>query len=220
MGNKRNGMYSTTIARLGVIGDVHCQDKQLKKSIEHIHSLGIDRIYCTGDVGDGIGSIHKCIQLLRKANVETVLGNSDEWLRENQSRALHHATQRSELLKDEIDYLMNLPRIRNIGTPMGVALLCHGIGANNMRKVNPDDYGYAIEANEDLQKIIRERRYRFLINGHSHSKMMRDIQGLLVINAGSLRDPRFLTIDVEKRVVAFWLIANDGMVLCEKEEEI
>ena len=131
-------MYSTTIARLGVIGDVHCQDEQLQKSIEYIHSQSIDRIYCTGDIVDGIGDIHKCIKHLRKANVETVLGNRDEWLLEEQSRDLHHATQRSELLKDEIDYLMNLPRTRNIVTPMGVALLCHGIGANNMLKVNSD----------------------------------------------------------------------------------
>ena len=213
-------MYSTIVVRLGVIGDVHCQDELLRISIQHLHGLGINRIYCTGDVVDGIGDIHKCIEYLRNAAVETVLGNHDDWLLDNQLRDLDFATPRTELLEDELRYLKNLPQTIDIATPLGNALLCHGVGTNYMRKIDPDDCGYAIEANEDLQKLIRERKYRFLINGHSSKKMLRDIRGLLVINAGSLKDPGFLTIDFEKRIAAFWLIANQGQVLCEKEARI
>ena len=213
-------MQTITVARLGVIGDVHCNDSYLKKSIDHIHGLGIGKICCTGDVVDGTGDIHKCIEYLRESKVDAVLGNRDDWLLHDEARDLHSATKRAELLDDEIKYIESLPISRDIITPFGTALLCHGVAENYMRKINPDDYGYAIKANEDLQKLIRERKYRFLLNGHSHRKMIRDFLGLLVINAGSLNDPGFLTLDFENRIASFWLIDTRGQIICEKEERL
>jgi predicted phosphodiesterase len=216
-------MQSTTVAAIGIIGDIHCQDDYLLRSIEHLHGRGIEKIYCTGDVVDGKGDVHKCIDYLRNAKVEVVLGNHDDWLLRDYARDLQDATQRSELSADEIKYLATLPNTIDIITPLGNSLLCHGVGNNNMCKINPDDYGYAIDANYDLQALIQMRKYRFVFNGHSHRKMMRDFQGLLVINAGSLLEdssPGFVTLDFESRNLSFWLIESNSRVVVEKDERL
>lgn len=216
-------MESSTVPMIGIIGDVHCQDGYLLRSIEHLHSRGVEKIYCTGDVVDGKGDVHKCIDYLRNAGAEVVLGNHDDWLLRDYARDLYDATQRSELSADEIKYLATLPNTIDIITPLGSALLCHGVGNNYMCKINPDDYGYAIDANDDLQGLIRTRKYRFVFNGHSHKKMMRDFQGLLVINAGALLEdsyPGFVTLDFLSCNLSFWLIESNGRVVVEKDERL
>ena len=76
-----------------------------------------------------------------------------------------------------------------------------------MARLAPDDYGYAIEANVDLQDLIRESRYKYVINGHTHHKMVRGFGRLTVINAGTLKrdnDPGFVTIDFSHGIVQFF----------------
>jgi len=57
-------------------------------------------------------------------------------------------------------YLAGLAPTRAVETSDGPLLLRHGIGDNDMCRLTPDDYGYAIEVNEDLARLVRERRYR------------------------------------------------------------
>jgi len=94
---------------------------------------------------------------------------------------------------------------------MGPVLLCHGVGENNMSKINPDDFGYAIEVNDDLQKLILCRKYKAIINGHSHKQMVREFNGLVVINAGSLvGKPGFLIVDFGKSEVEFHILDGNA----------
>jgi len=73
-------------------------------------------------------------------------------------------------------------------------LLCHGLGGDDMNGVYPGDFGYGLEVNDVLQGLIREGRYRFVVNGHTHLRMVRSFGGLTIINAGSLTDNRYAEI--------------------------
>jgi hypothetical protein len=42
-----------------------------------------------------------------------------------------------------------------------------------MAKVAPDDLGYALESNDDLQNLLRAGVDRWILNGHSHRRMVR-----------------------------------------------
>ena len=55
-----------------------------------------------------------------------------------------------------------------------------------MAGVKPHHEGYDITANTDLQQLISERRYRFVLNGHTHKPMLRTFGPLSIINAGTL----------------------------------
>jgi predicted phosphodiesterase len=85
-----------------------------------------------------------------------------------------------------------------------------------MAKVGPDDFGYALETNDELQSLIRNRYFRWVINGHSHRQMVRAFPGVSVINAGTLRadhEPCFLEVDFIGESVTVFEFAADGASL-------
>lgn len=149
------------IQQFGIIGDIHCEASFLEKAITFLQAQDVETILCTGDiadgVGDGTGDFDKCVALLRQNNVQAVLGNHDNWLLSDSMRSLPKATTLEEVESSSLEYLRTLPKTLDFQSPLGEVLLCHGLGENDMAKFTPDDYGYAIEANFDLQKIVSEK---------------------------------------------------------------
>jgi predicted phosphodiesterase len=167
---------------------------------------------CVGDIVDGPGDVDKCIRLLSENNVLTVLGNHDRWYLENTMRDLRDATTPKSLNKLSTQYLKELPETKELTTISGELLLCHGLDRNDMARLTPDDYGYGLEANVDLQNLIHQKKYKYIINGHTHYRMVRNINGLTIINAGTLshlHNPCFLLADWEKQIVTFFDIKED-----------
>ncbi len=197
------------IEKVGVIGDVHAEDKILENIINFLDKMDFDVILCTGDIVDGQGDVNKCVKLLQKANVVTVSGNHDRWIIRSEMRDLNYATDLFTLSSDVYDFVLYLPKIFEMETPSGLLLLCHGIGENDMAQLNPYDEGYAIEANDDLQNLLNEHKYKFVIGGHTHKKMVRKFNDMFFINAGTLKqekDPCFLTIDFIEEHLQFYQI--------------
>ena len=192
---------------IGVIGDVHAEEQFLSKAVAFLKSKNVDNILCVGDIVDGSGDANECCNILRREEILVVLGNHDQWLLKNEMRSLKEATQPDSLEVISQSFLSSLPSTIEFPTPHGLAILCHGLGKNDMARLTPDDYGYAIEANIDLQDLVRGRKYRYVINGHTHYKMVRHFGGLTVINAGTLKhehEPGFLVIDFAQQFVQFY----------------
>jgi predicted phosphodiesterase len=191
--------------RIGVIGDVHAEDDRLAAALGYLTELGVGMILCSGDLPDGVGSVTRCSELLREHRVVTVLGNHERWLLRGSIRDLPHATRLEDLSSEAREHLARLQPTEEFSTPLGGLLLCHGLGLNDMAKVGPDDFGYAIDVNDELQALMRDPRYQLVVNGHSHRAMVRHFPGLTVINAGTLRgdhDPGFLIVDFQAEEVA------------------
>jgi len=200
--------YLKDIKYIGIIGDIHTQDKLLNRTISFFNKKGINNILSTGDIVDGPGNVNECIRILKKNNIKTVLGNHDRWILNNQMRLLPDANKISDLEVNSIKYLKALPKTIQILSPIGNVLLCHGINENDMNKINPNDFGYALEVNEDLQNIINDKYYRIIINGHSHKRMFKIINSLYIINAGTLyyeHDPCFVILDIIERIIYFYV---------------
>jgi predicted phosphodiesterase len=147
---------------------------------------------------DGAGDVNRCCALLQEHQIVTVRGNHDRWLLEDSMRDLPEATPLVELDEKSLAFLQLLPLTHAFDTVAGRVLLCHGMGENDMQRVTPDDYGYALEVKYELHDLIRAREFLFVIAGHTHRPMVRNFDGLTVINAGTLyRDhkPRVLLVD-------------------------
>jgi predicted phosphodiesterase len=116
-------------------------------------------------------------------------------------------------------YIRDLPLELEFTTAAGNLLLCHGLGKKTMAKVRDDDEGYALENNFELQDLIKSRRCRFLINGHTHYKMVRNFGSMTVINAGSLlyEDAGFMTLDFEARLLRFYTLSLPAPVLSKEQ---
>jgi predicted phosphodiesterase len=200
---------------IGVIGDIHAEEQLLEKTVAFLRSQSVDNILCVGDIVDGSGDANQCCNILKSEEIMVVLGNHDRWLLKNELRELKKATQPDSLSVISQSFLSSLPSIREFPTPHGLALLCHGLGKNDMVRLNPDDYGYAIEANTDLQNLIRDRKYTYIINGHTHYKMVRHFGKLTIINAGTLKhehEPGFLVINFVQQFVQFYKFLGDDAI--------
>lgn len=214
---------SSPIERIGVIGDIHTEDVLLKNAIGVLKGRGVDVVLATGDIADGRGSLDACCDLLVANGVIAVRGNHDRWLLAGSARDLSDATPTDSISDRTRAFLEKLPRMVEIRTIAGLALLCHGLGPNDMAKVRPDDCGYALESNDDLQNLIRDGSFRWVINGHSHGPMVRAFPGVSIINAGTLhRDysPCFVEIDFRRSIVSFFGFDANGVPLLTPREVV
>jgi predicted phosphodiesterase len=203
------------LGRVGVIGDIHAQDGHLASALTLLRARAVELIVATGDIADGDGSVDICCDLLRAHDVVAVRGNHDRWLLSGTLRNLSDASTLAELSDATRAFLERLPPMVELATTDGLALLCHGLGPNDMAKVTPDDFGYALDSNDELQNLLRNRYYRWILNGHSHRRMVRPFPGLTIINAGTLKpgqSPGFLEINFAKREVLTFEFDDFGVV--------
>jgi predicted phosphodiesterase len=109
--------------------------------------------------------------------------------------------------------LSALPITIEIVTPRGLMLLGHGLGADDMATLQPHDHGLALTHNKVLQKLVHDGRYKLVLGGHTHRRMVRSIDGLTFINAGSIAtqaEACCSVIDFAKGRVEFYDLGADG----------
>jgi predicted phosphodiesterase len=189
------------IRRVGLIGDLHAEDESLAFVLGQLQKLGAETLLQVGDIADGPGDLSRTVALLSEHQVLAVRGNHDRWLLSNQMRELPYTQQLSAISPTVVDFLAALPVTREFRSPRGHVLLCHGLGTNDMAGVKPDHEGYDISSNTELQQLITARRYRFVLNGHTHRPMLRTFGPLSIVNAGTLlRDYErcFTFVDFER----------------------
>ena len=175
------------VRRVGVIGDVHAEHARLEAVLDFMSAANVDGIWCTGDLADGAGDVDVCCELLRGARVSAVAGNHDRWLLANRMRGVPHAHALDALSCASREFLAALPTTRTIDTVRGAALLCHGVGDNDMRKVWPGSTRMPIERSCELDALIDGQRVRYVVNGHLHYRIVVNFERLTLVNAGTLR---------------------------------
>lgn len=194
------------LRRVGIIGDVHAEDCFLEIALHFLHAQNVDALLCVGDICDGPDDVNRCCELLQRFGVHVVRGNHDRWILANEMRHLPDANSSSELSDATQTYLENLPLTLRFQTVVGELLLCHGLGQNDMARLTPDDFGYALEMNKDLQQLLRSD-FRIVVGGHTHRRIVRTIENVTFINAGTLfhsHSPGFALADFEKGEVQFF----------------
>jgi putative phosphoesterase len=192
--------------KVGVLGDAHAEHERVERALEHFRRVGAPVVLSVGDVTDGYGSATRTVELIADHGVITVRGNHERWTLSNTMRHVPAATDPATLSPRARTFLESCPATRELSSPLGPLLLCHGLGANDMVKVKPDDVGDALTSNLELQALIRDRRYRVVVNGHSHRPMVRSFETLTIVNAGTLKrdeHPCIVVIDFARRLVDF-----------------
>ncbi len=206
--------------RLGLIGDVHAEDQLLARTLDEMTAAKVDRVLCTGDLVDGFGNVDRVCSLLLQRRAVVVRGNHDRWIRSDEMRELPNVHRMTDLSVEAITFLKELPNTLALDLPTGgKLLLCHGVGPNDMCKLGPDDYGYAIASNDDLLKVLFDQTIRVMVGGHTHKPMLRRFERskgkhpLFVVNPGTLaRDdaPGYAILDVGNGRVDFHRFPETG----------
>jgi putative phosphoesterase len=166
--------------RVLLVGDIHTEDSLLAEAINLGVKEGVDRMMSVGDIVDGPNDPMPCIARLRQRKVDVVRGNHERWVIEG------NPMDPVDYPDDVLDWLAELPATREYMTPTGRLLLCHGVGDDDMAELDDNTYGYGLENLDPLWALVRAKRYRYVVGGHTHKPMVREIEGVVFINPGTL----------------------------------
>jgi predicted phosphodiesterase len=200
----------TVLTRFGVLGDVHTEDVALHAALERLRGEGLDVILCVGDIVDGHGDADRTCQLLRDAGVLAVRGNHDRWFL--RGTLLGMPTDTRVLDDGHREWLAALPASRRFETPRGGLVLCHGIGDDDMAVLHSSTDEYSMRWLAPLQALQADASLAWMVGGHTHERMVRALDGLTVINAGTLHRAfaqGFIAVELEACVVRCFDLVND-----------
>ena len=202
------------LRRIAVIGDVHTHDGPLQLALVTIAGLYVDAVLCTGDIVDGPGSAAVCCALLQEHGVQCVRGNHDRWLFTDTWRDQRYATDVAGLALPHQEFLRALPPVRELRIPQGLMLLCHGIGAADLQAIRRIAPEYFIATDATLTALRAEGRYRLMISGHTHERLVVSAGEMLLVNVGALGGPAeagFAVLDFDENSLT-WCDIDGGAV--------
>ncbi len=208
----------SVLERVGIIGDVHCEDEVLSRLLGHFARESLDAVLCVGDLADGYGDINRTCQLLEEHQVLCVTGNHDRWLLTGELREESAATRLQMLTPATKRYIEQLPATMALETRAGKLLLCHGTADDDLLAVKRDHLRYDLENNAPLQRLIKQNKFQFLVGGHTHQIMVRKVGPLILINAGTLHRgyaQNAAVIDFGTREVEFFDLAGKEVLPLE-----
>jgi putative phosphoesterase len=179
---------------VAVITDIHANLPALEAALERIDALGIERIYCGGDlVGYGPHPNEVCA-LIAEREIPTIYGNYDYAIardlddcgcayitpedRELGQRSVEWTLAHTE--RAAKDFMRDLPFAVG-GT--GVHLV-HG----SPRKVN--EYLFEHKPARLYERLAAAETDRTLVFGHTHKPWVREYGGVLFVNCGSVGKPK------------------------------
>ena len=167
--------------KIALISDIHGNYEALKSVLAEIDRLGIELIYCAGDVVGYYSQVNECCSALRERNIPCVMGNHDWYMAGDgfcpRSRSVNDCLlyQRSVIEPDHIDWLRSFPVQRRIGE----IRLVHG--------------GWTDPIDEYLKpsaEYFERLKGQVFVSGHTHQQMVQHYGTKVYCNPGSVGQPR------------------------------
>ena len=207
------------IARVGAIGDIHCEDRRLESALAFLREQSVDRVLAVGDIVDGEGDPDRCCALLREHEALVVRGNHERWFLAGEMRDVAGWT--TSVADETRAYLETLPATMELETVAGRLMLCHGVGDDDMATLTPDARGYAIQC--AIDGIRHRDDVSIVVGGHTHRRMVRAIGQFLFLNPGTLlrgHEPGFMIADLAERRAVHYDVAEDGTITTSESVEV
>jgi len=166
---------------IAFISDIHGNFEALRAVLSEIDTLGIERIYCAGDVVGYYSQINECCAELRRRNVACVMGNHDWYMAGGgfcpRSRSVNDclAYQRRIIAPEHLEWLRSFPVQRDLGE----IRMVHGGWSDPIDE-------YLKPAAEYFEHIPG----RFFVSGHTHLQTLQHFGEKTYCNPGSVGQPR------------------------------
>jgi putative phosphoesterase len=173
-----------------MISDVHANLPALEAVLADIERRSVDQVFCAGDlVGQGPHP-NQVVSLIRKAGIPSILGNQEIELRalgdRGQPNPMKHMLWTIAVLKRRNrEYLLGLPPDREIEVEGVGILIVHGSPHGSFDTMHPSLTSETIRA----WFPAGTRRPDVLVGGHTHVPFVRTVDGMLVVNAGTVGRP-------------------------------
>jgi putative phosphoesterase len=186
------------LTRLAVITDIHGNLPALEASLAAIDAIGVDRIYCGGDlVGYGPHPNEVCA-LIQEREIPTIYGNYDyaigrglddcgcayvtehdrELGKQSVAWTLTHTDQAAK------DFMRELPFDRRFELGDVPIHLVHG----SPRKVN--EYLFEDKPASLYERLAASEEAQVMVFGHTHKPWIHTYGEVLFVNCGSVGKPK------------------------------
>jgi len=175
----------TTIA---LISDIHSNLEALQECIKDIRKRGIKKIICAGDIVGYGAQPNECCDIVKKENIISVAGNHDiasaslnfsELFNPISLKAVQWTNK--NLTEENKEFLLSLPEVLTSEH----MFVCHASPNDHLHEYleyeTDDDY---------LKKMIAKTKKNILVVGHTHNPFIKRYFDRLVINTGSVGQPR------------------------------
>lgn len=166
---------------IALISDIHGNYEALKEVFKKIDFLGINEIYCLGDITGYYTQVNECCEELRKRDVKCILGNHDWYMISNtgcpRSKSANDCLnyQKTIITQENLEWLTVLPIFRKVGE----LVLVHG-GWNNPLEE------YLYPSDDYFEKYPN----KYFASGHTHKQLVKHFGDKVYCNPGSVGQPR------------------------------
>lgn len=166
---------------IAFISDIHGNYEALRSVLAEIDRLGVEQIYCAGDVVGYYTQINECCSELRRRRIPCVMGNHDWYLAGGgfcpRSRSVNDCLryQRGIIAPDHVDWLRQLP----VQLDLGEIRMVHGGWGD------PIDEYLAPSA-----EYFAQLPGKAFVSGHTHLQVLLHFGDKTYCNPGSVGQPR------------------------------
>lgn len=174
--------------KIGLISDIHSNLTAFKAVLKDMPR--VDQIICVGDLVGYAAEPNEVVNLVKSKRIKAVMGNHDYAAITRDVRgfnpiAAEAALWTAEKLSEEnIKFLSDLPTELKINLKQKLYVV-HGSPRDHL-----NEYVFPEYSNKELAKITENLDADVVILGHTHVPMHRMIMGKLIVNPGSVGQPR------------------------------
>lgn len=178
------------MSRILIVSDLHGNFEALEAALGVPH----DEVVCLGDLVDYGPDPQACVEWARREEVITVRGNHDHAVAYGvdcgcgyEYKRLSQATREytwEVIGDDEIKYLRTLPETTRIIRGGRQITLVHGSSRSMYDYIRPDT------PEREAREMLSEAEDEVVFAGHTHQPMTRQVGDQLVVNPGSVGQPR------------------------------
>ncbi len=163
--------------RIGIVSDIHCNHAALQIALDAMED--VDELLCAGDAVYQFRFSNEVMQLLRDRGARYVLGNHEDVLLGPYGE---HARTLASVRSEELAYMAAQPRRIDLQVGGKALVMLHG---------SPwEPHNEYIYPNSATLSRFYEIGSDYVILGHTHYQMAERIGRTLVINPGSVGEPR------------------------------
>ncbi len=192
--------------KIGVIADIHSNLNALETVLTETKKIDVDKYLCAGDIVGYGAKPNECIEKIKNLDIEIVKGNHDwavsqdpnlDWFNPQATKAIRYTQKK--ITKENKKFLRNLDKTRKIKEDNEEILMAHGSPKEPLFEYIDED------RDKELEYFKEKHDFDILILGHTHIPYVQEFKNFLVVNPGSVgqprdRDPRasFAVLDTEE----------------------